>query len=60
MLLNPERWCRQGLPQHTGRVGPFFSAIGPGDAVTLANPSRAAQGDRVTHPLYDVERTTEP
>jgi hypothetical protein len=43
-----------------GAGRPFFGAIGPGDAVTLANPSRVAQGDRVTHLLYDVERTTEP
>jgi hypothetical protein len=39
-----------------GAGRPFFGA----DAVTLANPSRVAQGDRVTHLLYDVERTTEP
>jgi hypothetical protein len=33
--------------------------MGPGD-VTLANPSRVVQGDRVTHLLYDVERTASP
>lgn len=36
----------------TGR--PFFGAIGPGGTITLANPSRVALGDRVTHLLYDV------
>jgi dihydrofolate reductase len=40
----------------TGR--PFFGATGPGDIVTLANPSRVVQGDRVTHLLYDVMGTT--
>ena len=31
------------------RGRPFFGAMGPGDSVTLANPSRVVQGDRVTH-----------
>jgi len=34
----------------------FFGAMEPGDNVTLGNPSRVAQGNRVTHLLYDVER----
>jgi hypothetical protein len=39
-------------------VYPHTGAMGPGDAVTLANPSRVVQGDRVTHLLYDVEGAT--
>jgi hypothetical protein len=27
----------------------------PGDNITLGNPSRVAEGNRVTHLLYDVE-----
>jgi hypothetical protein len=37
---------------------PFFGAVGPGEIVTLTNPSRVVQGDRVTHLLYDVVGTT--
>lgn len=43
------------VPVVFGEGRPFFGAMGPGD-VTLANPSLVAQGDRVTHLLYDVER----
>jgi hypothetical protein len=32
--------------------------MGPGDVVTLENPSRVVQGDRVTQLLYDVVGTT--
>jgi len=46
------------VPVVFGAGRPFFGAMGPGDAVTLANPSRVVQGDRVTHLLYDVEGTT--
>ena len=41
-----------------GAGRPFFGAMGPGHTVTLSNPSRVAQGDRVTHLLYEVEGTT--
>ena len=46
------------VPVVFGAGRPFFGAMGPGDTITLANPSRVVQGDRVTHLLYDVERTT--
>ena len=46
------------VPVVFGAGRPFFGAMGPGEAVTLANPSRVVQGDRVTHLLYDVEGTT--
>ena len=46
------------VPVVFGAGRPFFGAMGPGDVVTLANPSRVVQGDRVTHLLYDVEGTT--
>ena len=42
------------VPVVFGAGRPFFGAMGPGDNVTLDNPSRVAQGDRVTHLLYDV------
>jgi hypothetical protein len=42
------------VPVVFGAGRPFFGAMGPGDTVTLANPSRVVQGDRVTHLLYDV------
>jgi dihydrofolate reductase len=42
------------VPVVFGSGRPFFGAMGPGDTVTLANPSRVVQGDRVTHLLYDV------
>jgi hypothetical protein len=35
----------------------FFASMGLDGVVTLANPSRVVQGDRVTHVLYDVEPT---
>jgi len=38
----------------------LFAGMGSGDVVTLANQSRLVQGDRVTHLLYDVERTAFP
>ena len=43
------------VPVVFGAGRPFFGAMGPGDTVTLSNPSRVAQGDRVTHLLYEVE-----
>ncbi len=43
------------VPVVFGGGRPFFGAMGPGDNVTLGNPSRVAQGNRVTHLLYDVE-----
>ena len=46
------------VPVVFGAGRPVFAAMGPGDTVTLANPSRVAQGDRVTHLLYDVLGTT--
>jgi hypothetical protein len=50
-----------------GQIGSLFDwmsggdvewkcAMETGDEVTLGNPSRVAQGNRVTHLLYDVER----
>lgn len=45
------------VPVVLGAGRPFFGAMGPGETITLANPSRVAQGDRVTHLLYEVERT---
>jgi dihydrofolate reductase len=44
------------VPVVFGAGRPYFGAMGPGETVTLANPSRVAQGDRVTHLLYDVAR----
>jgi hypothetical protein len=41
-----------------GAGRPYFGAMGPGDTVMLANPSRVVQGDRVMHLLYDVVSTT--
>jgi dihydrofolate reductase len=46
------------VPVVFGAGRPFFAAMGPGEVVTLANPSRMVQGDRVTHLLYDVVSTT--
>jgi dihydrofolate reductase len=46
------------VPVVFGSGRPFFGAMGPGDTVTLADPSRVVQGDRVTHLLYDVVGTT--
>lgn len=43
------------VPVVFGGGKPFFGAMGPGDDVMLANPSLVAQGDRVTHLLYDVK-----
>ena len=45
------------VPVVFGAGRPFFGAMGPGDTVTLANPARVVQGDRVTHLLYDVVGT---
>jgi dihydrofolate reductase len=42
------------VPVVLGAGRPFFGAMGPGDTVELAEPSRVAQGKRVTHLLYDV------
>jgi dihydrofolate reductase len=44
------------VPVVFGGGRPFFGAMEPGDNVTLGDPSRVAQGNRVTHLLYDVER----
>jgi hypothetical protein len=39
-----------------GADHPFFASVGSDGVVTLANPSRVVQGDRLTL-LYDVEGT---
>jgi dihydrofolate reductase len=44
------------VPVVFGGGRPFFGGVGPGETITLANPSLVAQGDRVTHLLYDVAR----
>jgi dihydrofolate reductase len=44
------------VPVVFGSGRPFFGAMGAGDVVFLDNPTRIAQGDRVTHLLYDVAR----
>ncbi len=44
------------VPVVFGGGRPFFGAMKNGDNVKLGNPSQVAQGDRVTHLLYDVER----
>lgn len=44
------------VPVVLGAGRPFFAATGSGTPITMANPSRVVQGDRVTHVLYDVER----
>jgi dihydrofolate reductase len=44
------------VPVVFGGGKPFFGAMGPGGDVLLANPSLVAEGDRVTHLLYDVQR----
>jgi dihydrofolate reductase len=43
------------VPVVFGGGRPFFGAMEPGGDVVLGNPSRVAQGNRVTHLLYDVE-----
>lgn len=43
------------VPVVFGGGRPFFGAMESGE-IRLANPSRVAQGNRVTHLLYDVER----
>ena len=43
------------VPVIFGSGRPFFAAMGPGTTITLSNPSRIAQGNRVTHLLYDVQ-----
>ena len=43
------------VPVVLGGGRPFFGAMEPGE-VRLANPSRVAHGNRVTHLLYDVDR----
>jgi dihydrofolate reductase/catechol 2,3-dioxygenase-like lactoylglutathione lyase family enzyme len=45
------------VPVVFGSGRPFFGAMGPGDTIDLANPTRVAQGDRVLHLLYDVRGT---
>jgi dihydrofolate reductase len=42
------------VPVVLGAGQPFFGAMGPGDTIVLADPSRVAQGNRVTHLLRDV------
>jgi len=44
------------VPVVFGSGRPFFGAMGAGDVVTLDNPARVVQGDRVTHLLYNVSR----
>jgi dihydrofolate reductase len=43
------------VPVVFGGGRPFFGAMEPGE-IALSNPSRVAQGNRVTHLIYDVER----
>jgi dihydrofolate reductase len=43
------------VPVVFGGGRPFFGGMQPGDDVRFANPSRVAQGHRVTHLFYDVE-----
>jgi len=45
------------LADTNGAGRPCLAGMGSGDGVSLANPSRVVRGDRVTHLLYDVERT---
>jgi dihydrofolate reductase len=45
------------VPVVFGAGRPFFGAMGPGEPIVLADPSRVVQGDRVTHLLYDVVRS---
>jgi dihydrofolate reductase len=44
------------VPVVFGSGRPFFGAMGAGDVVSLDNPARVAQRDRVTHVLYNVSR----
>jgi hypothetical protein len=44
------------VPVVFGSGRPFFGAMGADDVVSLDNPARVAQGERVTHLLYDVSR----
>ena len=44
------------VPVVFGAGRPFFGGMGPGATVVLGEPSRVAQGKRVTHLLYDVVR----
>ena len=44
------------VPVVFGAGRPFFGAMGPGERVMLANPSRVVKGDRVTHLLYEVAK----
>jgi dihydrofolate reductase len=46
------------VPVVFGSGRAFFGAMGAGDVVPLDNPTRVVQGDRVTHLLYDVTRTS--
>jgi dihydrofolate reductase len=46
------------VPVVFGSGRPFFGAMGAGDVVPLDNPTRVVRGDRVTHLLYDVTRTS--
>ena len=36
----------------------YDGAMGPGDTITLGNPSPVVRADRVTHLLYEVDGTT--
>jgi dihydrofolate reductase len=45
------------VPVVFGAGRPFFGAMGAGEPIVLADPSRVVQGDRVTHLLYDVVRS---
>jgi hypothetical protein len=63
--VGPARQWRRGRcgatrPLDVCRISgrPFYGAMGAGDIVTVANPSRAIQGDRVARLLYDVVGTT--
>lgn len=44
------------VPVVFGSGRPFFGAMGAGGAISLGTPTRVAQGDGVTHLLYDLSR----
>ena len=44
------------VPVVFGGGRPFFGGMEPGDDIMLGNPSLVAEGNRVTHLLYDVAR----
>ncbi|MGK5739307.1 dihydrofolate reductase family protein [Micromonospora sp. URMC 103] len=46
------------VPVVFGSGRPFFGAMGAGDVVSLDDPARVVQGNRVTHLLYEVPRAS--